>query len=48
LCFFCVLEDTFELNWPIMACGFGGMLPPRSPEGGGRVREGKSSSEFEL
>ena len=24
LCFFCVLDDTLELNWPIMDWGAGG------------------------
>ena len=48
LCFFCELDETFELNWPIMDCGAGGTLVPR-PEGGGRVRWFMSTdSEAEL
>ena len=39
LCFFCVLEDSFELNWPIIDCGAGGKLAPIKPEGLGSVRE---------
>lgn len=39
LCFFCVLEDTFELNCPIIDCGAGGRLAPTRPEGLGSVRE---------
>jgi len=34
-----VLEETFELNWPIIDCGAGGIPPLRSPEGLGNVLE---------
>jgi hypothetical protein len=37
LCFFCVLDDTLELNCPIMDCGAGGMPPLSSPDGLGSV-----------
>jgi len=39
LCFFWLLEETLELNWPIIDEGAGGRLPPMSPEGRGSVRE---------
>ena len=50
LCFFCVLDDTLELNEPIIDDGAGGMLPPISPVGRGKVRElmGSPISEAEL
>ena len=50
LCFFCELDDTFELKEPIIDCGAGGRLWPSSPFGLGRVREGMPSidSEAEL
>jgi hypothetical protein len=50
LCFFCVFEDTLELNDPIIDCGAGGMLEFTRPEGRGRVREviGSRDSEAEL
>jgi len=39
LCFFCELEETLELNCPIMDCGAGGSEPPIRPEGLGNVLE---------
>jgi hypothetical protein len=39
LCFFWLLDETLELNWPIIDEGAGGRLPPMSPDGRGRVRE---------
>lgn len=39
LCFFCVLHDNLELNWPIMDCGAGGKLPPIKLAGRGSVLE---------
>ena len=39
LCFFCVLDETLELNWPIMDWGAGGIWEPIRPWGRGRVRE---------
>jgi len=48
LCFFCVLEDTLELNCPIMDCGAGSCVAPIRPEGRGSVRElTDSMSELE-
>lgn len=43
LCFFCVLDETLELNWPIIDCGAGGIPPLRRPEGRGSVREDTDS-----
>jgi hypothetical protein len=37
LCFFWELDETLELNWPIIDCGAGGRLPPGKPFGLGRV-----------
>jgi hypothetical protein len=37
LCFFCELDDTFELNWPIIDCGAGGRLPLTRPMGLGSL-----------
>lgn len=48
LCFFCVLDGIFELNWPIIDCGPGGALPVRRPDGRGRVREGRLSKDSEV
>lgn len=39
LCFFCELDDTLELNWPIIDCGAGGRLVAINPDGRGNVRE---------
>jgi hypothetical protein len=39
LCFFWLLDETLELNWPIIDEGAGGRLPPMSPDGRGNVRE---------
>lgn len=39
LCFFCVLDESFELNWPIMDCGAGGRLALTKPDGRGKVLE---------
>ena len=39
LCFFCVLDDIFDENCPIMDCGAGGMLAPINWLGLGKVRE---------
>jgi hypothetical protein len=47
LCFFCELEDTFELNWLIIEAGAGGMFAPRSALGRGRVRELLRSTDSE-
>ena len=48
LCFFCVDDETLELNWPIMDWGAGSALLPTRPEGLGRVRElTDSMSELE-
>jgi len=47
LCFFCELDDTFELNWLIIDCGAGGMLGPKSVLGRGRVRELLMSTDSE-
>jgi hypothetical protein len=32
-CFFCALDDTFELNCPIIVCGAGGSPPAPAAEG---------------
>jgi hypothetical protein len=42
LCFFCVLDDTFELNEPIIDCGAGGWLDI-NPWGLGSVRPERDS-----
>lgn len=47
LCFFCELEETFELNWPIIDCGAGGMDAPKSALGRGRVLELARSTDSE-
>jgi hypothetical protein len=47
LCFFCELDETFELNWLIIDCGAGGMVPPNRPLGRGRVRELLRSTDSE-
>lgn len=39
LCFFCVDEETLELNWLIMDWGAGSALVPARPDGLGSVRE---------
>lgn len=39
LCFFCVLDETLELNCPIIDCGAGGADDPMSPCGRGSVLE---------
>lgn len=48
LCFFCVLEGIFELNWPIMDCGPGGALPAKRLVGRGSVRDSYDSEVVEL
>lgn len=48
LCFFCELDETLELNWFIIDCGAGGMLPFCRPCGLGSVREFGISSLAEL
>ena len=50
LCFFCELDETFELNCPIIDCGAGGRLVPIRADGRGRVREvmGSTDSDAEL
>ena len=48
LCFFCVDDETLELNWLIIDCGAGRALLPTKPDGLGRVRElTDSMSELE-
>lgn len=49
LCFFCVLDDSLELNCPIMDCGAGGRFAPIKPDGRGSVLELTDSiSDWEL
>lgn len=47
LCFFWAFAGVFELNDPIMACGFGGRVPKR-PDGRGSVREARPSKDSEV
>ena len=47
LCFFCELDETFELNCPIMDWGAGGMLAPRRALGRGKVLELVRSTDSE-
>ena len=49
LCFFWELDETLELNWPIIDCGAGGMLVLMRADGRGRVRWLRSTdSDAEL
>ena len=45
LCFFCELDDTLELNEPIIDSRDCGKLLPINADGFGSVREERASSE---
>lgn len=47
LCFFCVLDETLELNWPIIDCGAGGIGAPRRPCGRGSVLDSMSVDDID-
>lgn len=47
LCFFCELDETLELNWPIIDCGAGGMEAPKRALGRGSVLELVRSTDSE-
>lgn len=43
LCFFCFVEDFFELNCPIIDGGVGGIPPLRSSESLSNIRDDTDS-----